>query len=82
MTVGSARIRRDPYHGWRLYWQGCPDPFKRTLHSFRFRRRDGWNRRVSLAVAAWVVWGRMSAFRYASRRGFPTTLDPKRNGGE
>jgi hypothetical protein len=70
MRLGKARVRRDPYHGWRLYWCGCPDPFKRLRFMYRKTREKGWNRRISFAVAWWVVIGGMPSFRYASRRGF------------
>jgi hypothetical protein len=70
----NARIKNDPYHGWRLYWQGCPDPFRRTRMMYRGKRKQGCSRRVSLAVALCTVWGSMAAFRYATRRGYPSPL--------
>lgn len=60
----KLRVRRDPYHGWRMYWQGCPNPKRRLRMMYRAERSKGWSRRIAAAVAVYIVLGFEWARRY------------------
>ena len=76
-SLGMFIVRRDQYHGWRLYAQGCPDPHKRFTMMYRSTRQRRWDRRVAAAVGIWIVLGSDRARRYLVRRDWsPGSVKP------
>jgi hypothetical protein len=71
LSLGGAMIRKDHYHGWRLYWHGCPAPCRSMGGVYRWVRGRGFDRRVALAVSLAVPWGSQRGRRYASAHGYP-----------
>jgi hypothetical protein len=66
----TLRLRQDKYKGLTLTLDGCDHPFKRGRMMYSGTRGQGWDRRVSLAVALDVVAGANRARRYLVKRGW------------